>query len=148
MEAGEKKALEDIERYGCHVMHVLEDSEGPPFSYSVGVQKTSGVPEVIVIGLERPLAHFVVNEYNRRVRAGERFAAGTRHDGFLDGFDVQFELVTPDHVDNYLGWNTWLYRANSFEVLQIVYPTTDGIWPWEPGAPEWFRERQPILVFS
>jgi hypothetical protein len=38
----------DIDAYGCHVIHVLEDDEGPPFSYSVGVQKTSGSPEVIV----------------------------------------------------------------------------------------------------
>ena len=49
MDAGEKKPLADIEQYGCHVIHVLEEEEGPPFSYSVGVQKTSGAPEVMVI---------------------------------------------------------------------------------------------------
>lgn len=145
MDAGEKKALDDIEKYGCHVIHVLEDEEGPPFSYSVGVQKTSGVPEVIVIGLKQTIAHFVVNEYNSRVRAGERFAPGTRHEGFLEGFRVQFEVVTPAHFDDYLGWDKWLYGGKNFEVLQIIYPTTDGIWPWEPRASEWFRERQPIL---
>jgi hypothetical protein len=145
MDAGEKKAIADIEKYGCHVIHVLEDNEGPPFSYSVGVQKTSGAPEVMVIGLKQPIAHFIVNEYNSRVRAGEKFEPGCRYEGFLEGFKVQFEVVTSDHFDEYLGWNKWLYRGKSFEVLQIIYPTTDGVWPWEPAASQWFRERQPIL---
>jgi hypothetical protein len=145
MDAAEEKALADIEEHGCHVIHVLEDEEGPPFSYSVGVQKTSGAPEVIVIGLKQPIAHFVINEYNDRVRAGERFAAGTRHEGFLEGFTVQFEAVSADHFDDYLGWDKWVYAGKDFRVLQIVYPSTDGIWPWEPGASEWFRERQPLL---
>lgn len=145
MNAGEKKALADIEEYGCHVIHVLEDDEGPPFSYSVGVQRASGAPEVMVIGLKQPIAHFVVNEYNSRVRAGERFTSGVRYDGFLEGFPVEFVLVGAEYFDEYLGWNKWLYGGVSFEVLQLIYPTTDGVWPWESDASEWFRERQPIL---
>ncbi len=30
-------------------------------------------------------------------------------------------------------------------IHQIIYPTTDGVWPWEPTASDWFRQRQPIL---
>jgi hypothetical protein len=145
MDAGEQKALDDIEAYGCHVIHVLEDEKGPPFSYSVGVQKTSGAPEVMVIGLKRPIAHLVVNEYNRRVRTGERFAPGGRYEGFLEGFQVQFEAVAPDHFHEYLGWDMWLYRGRNFEVLQLIYPTTDGVWPWEPDASDWLRQQQPTL---
>ncbi len=61
---GEQRALADIEQYGCHVMHLLAEGDLPPFSYSVGIQRSSGAPELIVIGLNRPLAHFIVNEYN------------------------------------------------------------------------------------
>ena len=145
MDSEEEQALADIEEYGCHVIHVLEDEEGPPFSYSVGVQKSSGAPEVIVVGLKQPIAHFILNEYNARVRAGETFAAGRRYDGFLEGFEIQLEPVASEHFDEYLGWNKWLYGGNDFEVFQIVYPTTDGVWPWEQGASEWFRLRQPLL---
>jgi hypothetical protein len=146
MDAAEKKALADIEKYGCHVVHVLEDDEGPPFAYSVGIQKSSGAPEVIVIGLRQPIAHFLVNEYNDRVRAGKRFAGGTRYEGFLEGFQLQFEVVKPDHFDDYLTWDKWLYGPKGFEVLQMIYPTTDGIWPWEQRASKGFRQRQPILT--
>jgi Domain of unknown function (DUF4262) len=145
MDAGEKKALADIEAYGCHVIHVLEDENAPPFAYSVGLQRSSGAPEVMVIGLKQPIAHFVVNEYNRRIRAGEQFARGARYEGFLEGFQVQFEAVAPEHFDEYLGWDKWLYGGKNFEALQIIYPTTDNVWPWEPGASDWFRQRQPIL---
>lgn len=148
MDTGEQKVLDDIEMYGCHVIHVLEDEKEPPFSYSVGVQRTSGAPEVIVIGLQRPIAHFVVNEYNRRVRTGERFAPGARYDGFLERFPVQLEVVAPKHFDGYLGWDEWFYGGRNFHALQLVYPTTDGVWPWEPGASEWFRRHQPILSES
>jgi hypothetical protein len=109
------------------------------------VQKSSGAPEVMVIGLKQPIAHFVVDEYNRRVGAGERFVPGARYDGFLDGFQVQLEVVAPKHFDEYLGWDKWLYGGKNFEALQIIYPTTNGVWPWESGASDWFRQRQPIL---
>jgi len=142
--AWRKKALEGIESYGCHVIHVLEERDEPPFSYSVGVQKTSASPEVIVIGLKRPIAHFVINEYNQRVRAGERFVPGAQYMGFLEGFPVQFERVSKKYFDEYLGWNKWLYRGSDFDVLQIVYPDTDDIWPWD-SLSTWFRRRQPIL---
>lgn len=90
MEPGELKALADIEQYGCHIMHVLAEGTLPPFSYSVGIQRSSGAPELIVIGLKRPLAHFILNEYNRRVQSGERFATGQLASGFVDGFECQF----------------------------------------------------------
>jgi len=35
MDAAEQKALEDIERYGCHILHVMAQGELPPFSYTL-----------------------------------------------------------------------------------------------------------------
>jgi hypothetical protein len=61
---------------------------------------------------------------------------------------VQFEKVAPVHFEEYLGWDRWLYGGDDFEVIQLIYPTTDGIWPWEPSASDWFRQRQPILSDS
>jgi hypothetical protein len=145
VDAGKKKTLDDIEAYGCHVIYVLEEGDNPPFSYSVGVQKTSGAPEVIAIGLKQPISHSIVNEYNRRVRSGERFTSGARYDRFLVGFSVQFEPVAAEHFDAYLGWDVWLYEGRDFEVLQLIYPTVDGVWPWEESASDWFRRRQPLL---
>jgi hypothetical protein len=145
MKAEDKKALDDIEKFGCHILHVMEEGDEPPFSYSIGVQKSTGAPEAVVIGLKQPIAHHVLNEYNSRVRNGERFANGKEYSGFIEGFPVQFELVAPQHYDEYFGWTKWLYGGTAFSVLQIVFPTTEGVWPWDSRASEWFRKRQPIL---
>lgn len=145
MDAGEQKAIADVEQFGCHVIHVMEQDDLPPFAYSVGIEKTSQAPELVVIGLKRPLAHFIINEYNRRVRGGDRFEAGQRVSGFLERFDCQLRSVDPSYYREYFGWNLWFYKGARFRVLQLVYPTVEGIWPWEAGANEWFRGRQPLL---
>lgn len=145
MDAGEEKALADIAQYGCHVIHVLEEGDLPPFAYSVGIERSSGAPELVVIGLKRSLADFVVNEYNRRVRDGQRFEPGQFASGFVEGFECQFRSVDVSHYKEHFGWNLWLYQGTGFRVLQLVYPTVDGVWPWESAASEWFRNWQPLL---
>ena len=97
------------------------------------LQRSSGAPELIVIGLNRRLAHFIVNEYNRRVRTGERFAAGPIASGFLEGFNCQFRPVHSSHHRAYLGRDVWLYHGE-FQVRQLVYPTAAGVWPWDHEA--------------
>ncbi|MFN7972993.1 MAG: DUF4262 domain-containing protein [Acidobacteriota bacterium] len=141
----EQQVLDHIAEYGCHVTHVLEEGDLPPFAYSVGITRSSGAPELIVIGLKQPMAHFVVNEYNTRVRAGERFEPGQRASGFLGGFDVEFRRVDRSHYREHLGWALWLHQGIDFETLQLVYPNTSGVWPWEAESDDWFRARQPLL---
>ncbi|HEY3306051.1 MAG TPA: DUF4262 domain-containing protein [Candidatus Binatia bacterium] len=146
MDSNDEKVLADIAQHGCHIIHVLEEGDLPPFSYSVGIQKSSGAPEVIVIGLKKDIAHFTINEYNSRIRSGESFETDRLYPGFLEGFEVLFVPVGSEHYPEYLGWNRWLYGGDQFKTLQVVYPTTDGIWPWNERASKWFRNRQRLLA--
>lgn len=148
MDECERKALADIEAYGCHVINVFEEDEMPPFTYSVGIGKSCGAPEIIVIGLKRELAHSIVNDYNRRAKSGERFVDGQMTSGFLVGFDCLFREVEQKNYHEYMGWNIWLYSGLSFKVLQLIYPSTSGIWPWDTEASAWLRARQPLLCAS
>lgn len=146
MDPDEEKALADIEKYGCHIIHVMAEGEAAPFSYSIGIWRSTGAPELVEVGLKPPIAQFAINEYNRRVRSGERFEDGQFAGGFLEGFDCLFREVDRAHYRDYLGWARWLYRGNDFPTLQLVYPTTSGVWPWQPEASEWFRRWQTLLV--
>lgn len=103
---------------------------------------------MIVFGLEREIAHFVVNEYNGRVQAGERFSTGEFYAGFLETFEVTFERVDRRHYREHLGWDLWRYGGDAFEVLQLVYPTTSGVWPRDPDGPDLFGSLQPLLTPS
>jgi hypothetical protein len=145
MDRAEKKCLDDIEKYGCHIIHVFEEGELPPFSYSVGLERSIGRPELIIIGLRRELAHYMINEYCARARAGETFSPGMRAQGFLDDFDCEFRTVSPIHYEQYTGWDIWLYGGTNFRLLQLVYPSTTGAWPWDEDSGEAFQAWQPVL---
>ena len=142
---GFQKALDDIKEYGCHILQVFEDEFGPGFCYSIGIQKTSGAPELIVIGLQNQISASIINEYNRRTNMGELFQEDTFYDGFLEGFPVIFKKIDKKHYDAYLGRALWLYQGDNFDVFQLIYPTTSGIWPWDPEAPESFINSNPAL---
>lgn len=142
---GEAKALADIEAYGCHILHVLEEGADPPFTYSVGIEHNFKAPELIVIGLKPEISQFIINEYCSRVRSGEVFQPGQRSSGFIEGFDCQFGAVHIDHYREHFGWDLWFYDGLDFGVLQLMYPTVDGIWPWQAQASDWFRAWQPLL---
>jgi hypothetical protein len=145
MDATEKKCLEDIDKYGCHVIHVLAEGNLPPFTYSVGIERSMGHPEAIVIGLRQEVAHFIINEYCSRIRAGSSFKVGERVQGFLESYDCEMRGVSPSFYKEYVGWNLWLYRGSAFRLLQIVYPTTSGLWPWDDQTSEGFKAWQPLL---
>ena len=139
------KALSDIEKYGCHVIHVMEDEANPPFTYSIGIEQTSANPELIVTGLKQEIAHWIVNEYNNRVRKGEIFRPDALYSGFLDNFEVLFKPVLREHYKEYFGWGRWLYDGDDFRVYQLIWPSTNGVWPWEADAPNDYTWFIPLL---
>lgn len=142
---GDKTTRNNIEEFGCTVMHVLAEGSLPPFAYSIGIQQQTGAPEVLVIGLKRPIAHSFVNTYNSRVRAGERFEAGKLYAGFLEGFEVAVVEVPVQAYAEYLGQSMDFYGGPTFKTLQIIYPSTSGVWPWSEEADASSREWQPVL---
>ena len=145
MDESDRKTLDDIEKYGCHVVGVMAEDDLPPFAYSVGIQQKTTKPELIVIGLKHELAHSIINDYNQRVVSGEVFEPGKRYAGFIEGFECELRVVHSSHYKEHLGYCHWLYHGWHFKVLQLIYPTTTGVWPWQPEATEWFRTRQPLL---
>ncbi|NRA68844.1 MAG: DUF4262 domain-containing protein [Pseudobacteriovorax sp.] len=145
MDKFEKKTLQDIKDTGCSIKHVLEESDLPPFSYTIGLNQSYGHPEIIVIGLKRDLAHWILNECNRLISEGSKFACNKSYDGFLDNVSVKFNLVEKRFYEEYLGWGIWLNKGLDFKVLQLLYPTTLGMFPWESDTPEFFKTWQPIL---
>jgi len=148
MDEYEQKAIDDIESFGCHILHVMEEGEYPRFTYSIGIEKTINKPDLIITGLKYEIAHWMINEYNRRVSEGEVFEPSKYYDGFLDGFQVSFVEVEKEYYDEYFGWGLWYNNGDNFNMLQMVYPSTSGVWPWDNEAPEDFAWFQPLLNAS
>ncbi len=140
----EQKAIDNIEEYGCHVMHVFGE-DLPRFTYSVGIFGKTNQPEIIVMGLKKDVAHIIVNDYNDFVRDGKIFEPGKYYSEFLNGYDVTFIEVTKEHYKEHFGWDIWHYDGTSFPVLQLIYPDKSGIWPWNDKASDDFKWFQPVL---
>ena len=146
-DAAERKALADIEEYGLHIIHVREEDEMAPFSYSIGIGKSLGMPELIVIGLRPEVAHAAINECYRQMKAGIAIAPGVRVEDLLGGgFECVIGEVARERMRDYMGWAFWLYDGPGFRAWQIVYPSTAGVFPWEPEAPAGFKAWQPLLA--
>ena len=146
VDKAEKKALADIEKYGLHVIHVLEDDSGPEFSYSVGLFESYGHPEIIIFGLRSELSLVLLNNMGHDIKSGKVFKAGEFDDGVLDGFLCYFGKVPKKQYIDYVGWDRWLYGSNDFPLVQCVYPTVDGIFPWEKDFPKETHWYCPMLT--
>ena len=146
MNEAEKKIVENIDNFDCHITSVFDpNGEELNFTYSTGLTKTLGVPELIVVGLSSDLAHSIVNNYRDRVKAGEVFTYNEFYADFLDGFDVTFDSVSDENKNEFLLSSVWFY-GGEFQAIQLIFPTTSGVWPWEPDATESFKELQPSLA--
>lgn len=144
--ANDKRVAIDVREYGCHVISVFDPKEVQPFfSYSVGIQETSSVPEAIVVGLKSNIGGFMINEYNRQVKAGARFQRGVRYSGFLEGFEVYIEPARRRLLADYTYGCDRYYGEREYSVVQIIWPSTAGVWPWQKSASVWFRGNQPML---
>ena len=144
---GDAKALADIEEYGLHVISVMEEEGLPPFAYSIGIEQSLGMPELIVIGLKSEPSHYAINECYRQMRDGRDLPPGSRVAGLLGGgFECVIGDVAPVHFKQYMGWALWLNKGSGFRAHQIIFPSTTNTFPWEPEASEWFRNRQPLLA--
>jgi hypothetical protein len=142
----DKRVAADVDKYGCHVISVFDPEEKlPTFSYSVGIQASSDAAEAIVIGLRPNLGHSMINEYNAQVRKGVRFKRGVQYAGFLEGFCIYVEPAKPELLAEYTLGCDRFYKGAPYSVVQLIYPTTAGVWPWQKSASDSFKSNQPML---
>jgi hypothetical protein len=142
---GDKQVLSDIEQYGLHIVHVLADDDNPGFGFSIGLFKNFKHPEIIIVGLQQELIHSLINDMGEAIKRRKRFDGFTYSPDILEGFECYFIPVDKTHYSAYLGYANWFYKGDDFEVLQCIYPTVKGIYPWQDNWPERLKKVQPIL---
>lgn len=146
----DRQMLSNVQEYGCHIVLVehAPDTEPalPPFAYSIGLYSNFGHPEIVVHGLpNHDLVAYMINHTCDLAREGNGLVSGVRYDDFLVGFQVETSDVHPSHYRELFGYGLWYYKGQLFPVLQLVFPTTQGVWPWDEDASEDFLYVQPVL---
>jgi len=141
----DKKLREDIESYGWQVVKVMEDDKGPGFCYSIGLYQTFRHPEIIILGLKPDLGHVLINNIGEDIKNGKTYQAGQFYRDILVDYKCFMLNASAEYFDEYLGCAQSFYQAKDFPLLQCVYPTLKGIYPWENDWPKEIRDLQPLL---
>lgn len=139
------KAHNDIEKNGCHIIHDEGNESRPPMTYSIGIAKTEKRPDIIITGMEKDTAHFLINEYLYRIKDGEVFEAGVFYKEFLEDIDITYKIVDPQFYNSHAPYTKWFYKHDDFTMLHFIWPDIDGTWPWDKTASKDYRWLMPKL---
>ena len=141
---GDKQVLHDIDQFGWHVVKIMEDDAGPGVCFSIGLHKTFNHPEILIIGLKIDLAHILINNIGESIKDGKSYDSDSPFDDILDGYNCYMIKVNEQYYEEYLGYAKWYYNG-PFPVLQCVYPTVNGVYPWQKECTNEYKKMQPIL---
>ena len=145
LEADEKKLVEDVEEFGCHIINVREENGVVGWGYTIGVYEATRQPEIIVVGLKPDTAHSVLNECARRSKDGARFEDGHREKDLLMNVDCEFRQVEHRWLRQLMGYAVWFYGGDDFPAVQCIYPDLSNRFPWQDGFDSSWRDRQALL---
>lgn len=146
LKPGDKKLLENIEKYDCHIIHVTDDQHGPSWSYTIGLFEVFREPEIIVVGLKTDTAQNLLNEISSRLKRGLHISHGLRQTELLANVECEFRRVEDrPELRRVLGYASWFYGGASFPIFQCVYPDVENRFPWEESFDATWRSRQPLL---
>jgi hypothetical protein len=142
----DKKVMADIVEAGWSDMAIFPtaDSPGHFFNYSVGLTEVPH-PELLIVGLDNEQMHGVLWSAVRRIKDhGDRFEPNTFSSEVLMGMDVAFVKVEDLHDDRFMMSMARRLYGDKATGLQIVWPDTEGRFPWHDDFNPDYRERQPL----
>ncbi len=142
------KANKDIQKNGCHIIHTESCEKHPSFTYTIGMERTSKRADVVVTGMEKDTAHFLVNEYNSGIKVGETFEEGQFYDDFLEDVQITFKAIDKAHYETHFTHAQWLYEGSDFRMLHFIWPDMNGLWPWDKKAKKGYRRLMPRLYIG
>lgn len=146
----DSRTLDRIEQYSCEIEHIGKDENDGSvgFSYTCGLFDTTGMPEIIVIGLKTNTAHSLLNEAARRHQQGIDLTEAPQED-LIGNVSCVFRPVAQKWKEHLMRFDGWYHDHWDFPALQAIYPDLNGRFQWDEDAEgkEPFQEyfRQPLL---
>ena len=127
----EKRIVEDIKQYGWHIINVLAESDSIQFSYTIGLFRSFGAPELFLSGLKGEISATVLDDIALAIKGGRELQVRKLYNEFFEGYDCYFDLVEKSTYDSHFGKAVWFYGGKEFPVVQCVWPNEDRLFPWE-----------------
>lgn len=139
------KVLADVEKFGWHVVKILETDDSPGWAFSIGLFQTFGHPEVVVFGLNHDLMHSIINSIGEDIRSGKNFEINRQYDELIEGYACTFKPVHQIWYATFLGYANWYYGNFDYPAIQCLWPDKNNFFPWEPEFNSSWVWAQPLL---
>lgn len=127
----ERRIVSSVSSVGWHVINVFEEDNHPPFSYTIGMQKSFSSPELFISGLSGEVSARILNSIASEIKDGRKIENRRRYRDFFGDYESYFCLVDKSYYEEYFGKAIWFYQGENFLVLQCVWPNKTNSFPWE-----------------
>jgi hypothetical protein len=145
LSAAQIKMLEyAVRQKGYSIVYAFEDV--PSYAYTVGLEKTSNHPELVVFGLNQEDSHTVLTEAAALVKDGASLGSVENMLRKTGNLTITFAEV-PQHIAaRYLCRAETFYKGGGFRGLQILWADEKGRFPMDGDCSEGVRNLQPVLA--
>jgi hypothetical protein len=144
-EASRQKVVDDVAEHGWMCVHLRAEGHEGPYSYTVGLFRTYSHPELAVFGLSGEVAHQVLNNAVALIQQGHALDPSQPVSGLVEDCSCLLASVPVMELQRYFGICRSYYEGDRFAMLQIIWPTRQGQFPWDASSTAGFRAMQPIV---
>ncbi len=127
-----EKLVTDVEKHGWIVLQVFGENL-LLFSYTVGLFKKFGHPEIVISGLNADTAHAILNDISHDIAKGIIREPEHAYDDILEGYPCFFKSVPASKYDEYFGRANLYYQEIKYPVLQCILPDSKSRFPGDEG---------------
>jgi hypothetical protein len=143
----EKSVLNNVEKFGWHCTSVTPKNDGEcKFSYTVGLFQNYGQPEFIIFGLDSKISHSILTVLAEAAISGNMFPLDKPCSELIDNYDCAFVGVPKEQFNNYVFSALWFNAGDEFPLTQVVWPDSDGCYPWHEETSKGYLKQQPVLA--
>jgi hypothetical protein len=139
------EAAAHVRKTGWTSIGIMPGTRTPGWAFSVGLWHSYRAPEVSIFGLLLPDMQQRVNRAGRLIRDNKPFGVDIEVDGILDAQPVVAKPVHPAWYPALFGFAVGFYRGAVPPFVQLVWPDSHGVFPWQPGCGLRCRTVQPQL---
>jgi hypothetical protein len=139
------EAAAHVRKTGWTSIGIMPGTRTPGWAFSVGLWHSYRAPEVSIFGLLLPDMQQRINRAGRLVRDNKPFGLDIEVDGILDAQPVVAKPVHPGWYTTLFGFGVGFYHGAIPPFVQLVWPDSHGIFPWQPGCGARCRTAQPQL---
>jgi hypothetical protein len=141
----ERKLVANVREHGWQSTYVGAGEDAPSFAYSIGFWASAAIPEILILSLPSDVSHSILAFIFEEAASGFAPPVGTAVSGVTPGYDCYFFPIGPAAYGEYPLSCNWFYRGRDYPCLQLVWADQAGLFPWQPGFDERFRNDQPDL---